>query len=164
MNAQPLDSGSMTYLPSEEDAATVVDLVAVLESRGFDVSEARPALVSSDGRRMELPQPLFEALHQIAIALAHRQGVTVAPHDTLLTTQEAADLLGISRPTLVRLLNKGEIPHQMRGRHRRVTLADLVAYQQRTRHERKQVLDEMTRSAEEAGMYEATAGPPPRTR
>jgi excisionase family DNA binding protein len=57
-----------------------------------------------------MPGPVFDALVQVATAMAHGQGVTVMPQNALLTTQEAAELLGISRPTLVRLLRDGEIP------------------------------------------------------
>lgn len=49
------------------------------------------------------------------------------PQNTLLATQEAADLLGISRPTLVQLLADGEMPYEQRGRHRRIMLSDLLA-------------------------------------
>lgn len=77
----------------------------------------------------------------------------------MLTTQEAADLLNISRPTVVRLLTDGEIPYTMRGRHRRVLLRDVLDYRERTRREQRQALDEMAAAGEEAGLYEATATP-----
>ena len=86
------------------------------------------------------------------------------PQNALLTTQEAAELLGISRPTLVRLVEDGEIPYEQRGRHRRVMLADLLAYQASMRRERREALDRMAQEGQAAGLYEATAGPPPRTR
>lgn len=86
------------------------------------------------------------------------------PRSALLTTQEAADLLGISRPTLVRLLEAQKMPYEQRGRHRRIMLADLLRYQQETRRERREILDRMAREGQEAGIYEATAGPVPRTR
>ncbi len=85
--------------------------------------------------------------------------VSIAPHNTMLTTQEAADLLNISRPTLVRLLVDGEIPFTKRGRHRRVMLRDVLDYQERTRRERRQTLDDMAAQAEESGLYEATSAP-----
>ena len=107
---------------------------------------------------------MFEALIQVATAMAHGQGVTVIPQNALLTTQEAAELLGISRPTLVRLLQDGEIAYEQRGRHRRILLADLLAYQERMRRERRKSLDRMASEGQTAGLYEATAGPPPRTR
>jgi len=84
--------------------------------------------------------------------------------NALLTTQEAAEFLGISRPTLVRLLEDREIAHEKRGRHRRVLLSDLLSYQERMRRERRESLTRMAREGQEAGIYEATSGPPPRTR
>jgi excisionase family DNA binding protein len=82
--------------------------------------------------------------------------ISIAPHNTMLTTQEAADLLNISRPTLVRLLADGEIPHTMRGRHRRVLLRDILDYSERTRTERRRDLDQMAAAAEDDGLYEIT--------
>ncbi len=78
---------------------------------------------------------------------------------TMLTTQEAADLLNISRPTLVRLLADGEIGYTMRGRHRRVMLRDVLDYRERTRRERRHVLDRLAAEAEDDGLYEVTAVP-----
>jgi excisionase family DNA binding protein len=145
------------------DLAQVVDFVAALESKGVIAPRPEPALVGSDGSRLVMPGPVYDALLQVATAMAHGQGVTVIPRNALLTTQEAADLLGISRPTLVRLLEDGKIPYEQHGRHRRVLLADLLEYQQEMRRERRATLDEMAREGQRAGIYEATAGPPPRT-
>lgn len=78
----------------------------------------------------------------------------MAPQHTVLTTGEAADLLGVSRPTLVRLLEAGEIPFDKPGRHRRIRLGDLLAHQQRARRARAAGLDEMVRAAEDAGVYD----------
>lgn len=77
----------------------------------------------------------------------------------LLTTQEAADLLNVSRPTLVRLLENGEIAYTVRGRHRRVLLRDALGYQERTRRERRQTLDRMAAEGEDYGLYDVTATP-----
>ena len=87
--------------------------------------------------------------------MADSQGlaITVAPHQIVLSTSEAAGLLGVSRPTLVRLLESGEIPFDKPGRHRRVRLADLLAYQQRASRGRAVLLDQMVADSEEAGLY-----------
>jgi excisionase family DNA binding protein len=164
MSAHTAGTESMTYLLEGKELAKVVDFVAELERRGVAVPKPQPALVGADGRRIEVPTRVFEALVQVATAMAHGQGVTVIPQNALLTTQEAAELLGISRPTLVRLLENDEIPYEKRGRHRRVLLADLLAYQVRMRRERRESLDRMAHEGQQAGLYEATSGPPPRTR
>ena len=95
-------------------------------------------------------------LRDVLEALSQGLAITVAPVHTVLTTSQAAQLLGISRPTLVRLLESGEIPFEQPARHRRVRLADVLAYQERARRARAAGLDEMVRTSEEAGLYDST--------
>ena len=78
----------------------------------------------------------------------------------MLSTSEAAQLLGVSRPTLVRLLESGEMPFGKPGRHRRVRLADLLAYQQRSRRGRAALLDQMVADSEDAGLYDLPGDAP----
>ena len=164
MSALAAGTEATTYLLEGSQLAEVVDFVAELARRGVAVPQPKPALVDVDGTRLEVPDPVFEALVQVATAMAHGQGVTVIPLSALLTTQEAADLLGVSRPTLVRLLSDGEIAYEQRGRHRRILLSDLLTYQDKMRRERRESLDRMAENGQAAGLYEATSGPVPRTR
>jgi excisionase family DNA binding protein len=120
---------------------------------------ARAKLVGPDGAQIEIPEDLYGVLRDVVSALSQGMAISIAPHNTMLTTQEAADLLNISRPTLVRLLSDGEIPYTMRGRHRRVLLRDILAYSERTRSERRRALDEMAADAEDDELYDATAVP-----
>jgi excisionase family DNA binding protein len=89
---------------------------------------------SGGGDRRELPAELVEVLQLAAAALAEGRPVTLSCHEQVLSTQQAAALLGVSRPTLVRLLDSGVIPYDQPRRHRRVQLADLLAYQERCHH------------------------------
>jgi excisionase family DNA binding protein len=164
MGTRAAGTEATTYLLEGNQLAEVVDFVSELARRGVTVPEPKPALVNADGTRLEVPAPVFDALVQVATAMAQGQGVTVMPLSALLTTQEAADLLGISRPTLVRLLADGEIAHEQRGRHRRILLSDLLAYQEQMHRERRESLERMAQDGQAAGLYEATAGPVPRTR
>lgn len=150
-----------TYLPDADSEAQIIDFVAALEPAGGQAPEHLPALVDAAGHRTEIPAAMVEVLRQVADALGHGLGVTVAPLSAMMTTQEAADFLGISRPTLVRILERGEIPMHRPGRHRYVRLSDLIAYQQQTQERRSKVLDTMAHEADEAGLYAATDGPPP---
>lgn len=152
-----------TYLPEEGDAR-ILDFAQALEAVGRQVPAQQPALVSADGERIEIPEAMYDVLRQVAEALAGGMGVTVAPLNAMLTTQEAADFLGVTRPTFVRMLERGDLPMERPGRHRFVRLADLVAYQQSRRATRSQALRKMAMEGEEDGLYAATDGPPRRTR
>ncbi len=152
-----------TYFP-EGSEAQIVDFVQALADRGILAPTSKAALVAPDNSRVELPEPLYAVLVQVAEALMQGMAVSVIPQSARLTTQQAADFLGVSRPTLVRLLERGEIPMSKPGRHRYVQLQDLVAYQDAMQSRRREILDTMAREAAEAGLYEATDGPPPALR
>ena len=132
------------------------DLVAMLRRPG---AEPTTTLSSPNGEHLVLPPEVFEVLRGVVEAMASGQAVTIAPVHQRLTTQEAADLLGISRPTLVKLLEAGEIAFEQPGRHRRVRLADVLAYRERRSTQRRAAVDHMVEIADEAGMYERTAAP-----
>jgi excisionase family DNA binding protein len=136
-----------TYLPDPTSRDDLVDFARTLREveRFLLANQSQAALKSPDGKETPIPADIFRALEQVANALANGKGVTVAPYEMRLTTQEAADFLSMSRPTLVKLLDAGVIPHEKQGRHRRVTLRDLVSYQDQSRVRRRSALEEMTR-------------------
>src|SRR6266498_5245896 len=133
-----------TVLPPEDPS----DLARFARGLAEVQAPTRARLVGPDGSEIEIPEDLYGVLRDVVNALSQGLAITIAPHNTMLTTQEAADLLNISRPTLVRLLTDGEIPHTMRGRHRRVMLRDIVDYTEPTRAERRCTLDQTAAEAE----------------
>ncbi|MFB2554541.1 helix-turn-helix domain-containing protein [Herbiconiux liangxiaofengii] len=145
-------SKAHTYLPDASSQGEIVDFANTLRQLETYLSAGlgRAALIDPAGVLRSIPDEIFRALEQVANALANGNGVTVAPYGMQLTTQEAADFLGISRPTLVKLLESGQIPFELRGRHRRVTLRDIVDYQARFRVERRSSLDELARAGQGA--------------
>ncbi|MCY4448102.1 MAG: helix-turn-helix domain-containing protein [Chloroflexi bacterium] len=142
-----------TVLPPE---GSLDQLVKLLSRVG---AEPTASLTGPNGEHLVLPPAVFAVLRDVVEAMSNGQAVTIAPVHQRLTTQEAADLLGISRPTLVKLLESGEIAFEQPGRHRRVRLASVLAYRQRRSSQRRESLDRMVEIASESGMYEQTATP-----
>lgn len=142
-----------TLLPPTEPLQA---LAAMLDGLG---AEPTTTLSGPNGEHLVLPPEVFEVLRDVVDAMAQGQALTIAPVHQRLSTQEAADLLGVSRPTVVKLLESGEIPFEQPGRHRRVRLADVLAYRERASVERRGALDRMVEIADAADLYERTATP-----
>lgn len=105
----------------------------------------------SDGKGGDIPLPPVAArlIRDMLASLAEGQAVVILPLHAELTTQEAADLLGVSRPHLVGLLDAGKLPHRKVGRHRRVRADDVLAYQRAEQEARQRVLDQLAADAQE---------------
>lgn len=127
-------------------------------SRFLDTLTEPAVLLGPDGQQTPLPLEAYRLLVDIVETLRLGKGITVMPVDQLLTTQEAADFLGISRPTLVKLLESDKIAFERPtgSRHRRVRLDDVLRYQEERRTANSATLDDMTREAVDAGLYDAT--------
>ena len=111
--------------------------------------------VSGPGdERALLPASVQALLASAVRELARGNAVSVVPVHAELTTQEAADLLNVSRPFLVKLVETGAIPFHHVGTHRRIKLADVLAYRNERSHARRAALAEMAREAQEMGLYE----------
>ena len=115
-------------------------------------------LRGADGVEILIPAKIFEILVDVADELQRGRAVTLVPSDQLLTTQEGAGFLGISRPTFVKMLEAGEIPFSKVGRHRRVTLEDLRTYAENEREKRSQLLREIAASTQETETFYRPSG------
>ncbi len=145
-------------LTANAAAADVVfppeDLSALLDlGRFLELHTELALLLGPDGEQVPLPAEIYEILVKVVGALREGKIITVVPMTQRLTTQEAADFLGVSRPTLVKLLEEGKIPFEQPGRHRRVLFSDLLSYAGSQRDERRAALDRMTAQASDAGLY-----------
>ena len=101
---------------------------------------------------VELPAGAVALLMEILGAMAAGRGVTIIPENAELTTVEAADVLNVSRPFLIRLLEEGAIPFRKVGKHRRIRMDDVMAYKEAIDKKREEALDEMVRLAQEHNM------------
>jgi len=127
-----------------EQVSALRDQIAVMLE-----STDKTYLVGANGERTELPSSAVEALKLVVDALVRGQSVTLVPQDKDLTSQEAADIVRVSRPHLIKLLDGGEIPFHRVGTHRRVRLEDVLAYGERRDAERAAALAELTQLSEE---------------
>jgi excisionase family DNA binding protein len=133
------------------------DLTALLDLGRFLQQHTEPGLLlGPDGEQVSLPEEVYRVLADVVETMRQGKAITLVPHTQRLTTQEAADILGVSRPTLVKLLEEGKIPYEQPGRHRRILFTDLLAYQEQQHAGRRAVLDRMTEDASDAGQYDGT--------
>lgn len=111
-------------------------------------------LVGPKGEEVALPDAVFYVLERVAEVLARGDSVTIVPVGKELTTQQAADLINVSRQYLVRLLDEGRIAHTKTGKHRRLRIEDVLAFKEQRDGERKDALRDLSQLTEEFGGYE----------
>jgi len=104
--------------------------------------------------RLEVPPETLRLLSQILALMARQQTFVLYPESSELTTKQAAEVLGVSRPFLIRVLEAGQIPFRKVGRHRRVLMQDVLAYKKTMQIKRRGALDELVRASEDIGGYD----------
>ncbi len=101
---------------------------------------------------LELPATAVALLMDVLEAIAAGRGVSIIPENAELTTVQAAAILNVSRPYLIKLLAEGAIPYRRVGKHRRILMEDVMTYKNRIDLEREAVLDQLTADAQENDM------------
>lgn len=149
-----LDQTRHPVVPTQSEALIAREALPRLEMvaeagvdirvRVLDVSSAGPADIV-----VPLPAVAVRLIVGLLAAMADGKPVSVIPGDAELTSQQAADMLNVSRPHLVKLLNDRQIPYRKVGTHRRVRVADVLAYKQRSLADSRAALDEMAALSQE---------------
>jgi len=119
------------------------------------LASSHPKLIGADGERVELPESIYQILLEVTPLLAEGKKITLVPSEHYLTTQEAANLLNISRPYLYQLLDRQEIPYTLVGTHRRIKAQDVSDYKDKRDRQRCQDLAELAAITEEFGLYDS---------
>lgn len=115
----------------------------------------RCQLVGPDGAATSIPESIFYVLERVAEVMARGDAITVVPVGKEVTTQQAADLLNVSRQYLVRLLDEGRVPFRKTGKHRRLRVEDVLAFKDQRDKDRRAGLRELSRLTQEFGGYDA---------
>lgn len=141
-------------VPTAHDAAIareasrmLAPYVEHLESLRFQVGEEKKVT-----QKLLLPATAVRLLLDLLTEMAAGNAITLIPVHAQLTTQQAADVLNVSRPFLVSLLEQGKIPHLKVGTHRRILFEDLMRYKKDIDTERQKALDELVKQAEQLNM------------
>jgi excisionase family DNA binding protein len=114
--------------------------------------QGRPLHLSANGTDLQLPRAAVIVLLRLLGEMARGHPVVLVPLYTELTTQQAADMLGVSRPFVVKLMEQGKLPFTKAGSHRRIRFSDLMAFKQANDKARRRTLDQMTAESQELGL------------
>ncbi|HVE08192.1 MAG TPA: helix-turn-helix domain-containing protein [Paraburkholderia sp.] len=131
----------------ESSRNLAVALTSRAETQQFDFKDD-----NGEMRSIQLPTTVVKLLVDVLSEIGQGNAVSIIPIHAELTTQEAADLLNVSRPYFVQLLEKGEIPFRRVNTHRRVRYQDVIEYKKRTDEARTRALDDLAAQAQELGM------------
>ncbi|WP_024796177.1 helix-turn-helix domain-containing protein [Tomitella biformata] len=142
---------------------------AVVHPSSIEQEQARQALsalrdVASDtetvdmtipgsAQSVHLPRVAFEQIQDLLANMAAGQGVTLVPANAELTTQQAAELLNVSRPHVIKLLDQGQFQYRRVGRHRRILASSLLTYQRAQQADARQAADDLAALTEDLGLY-----------
>lgn len=154
MTLNTLDRSGRPVVPTPEDIQLAKESTKKLAALNM-TGEGHPAqYVVTDNHCMELQlsKSMFAALMEVIQEMASGKAIMLIPVDAELTTQEAADMLNVSRPYFVRLLDEGKIPFRTVGRYRRVRYEDLLKYQQLAEVKRQAAMDSLVAQAQELGL------------
>jgi excisionase family DNA binding protein len=142
-----------TILPTAKEANLAKETIRFLSAHGGSASPLKLRVVGApEGETVQLPASAVKMLVGILDEMARGNTVTLVPVHAELTTQEAADLLGISRPSLIQILDEGKINFRKVGTHRRVRFEAVMSYKRRADAERRAALAELAAYDQEIGL------------
>lgn len=143
--------------PTDQDAAIArassEALAPYLQENGASEAHLRFGAKGGAGAEITLPSSAVRVLFSALQEIAKGHAVTVLPVDTELTTKQAAELMRVSRPSLIKMLDERKLPYRKIGAHRRVRYEDVLLYLETERARRKKVLEELVAETERLGLY-----------
>jgi len=147
-----ISEGFETVAPTNADALLARESSRLLAAHKLGRKASVRIQLVDDDKTVDVPASALRLFVHLLTEMSQGNAVTLIPTHAELTTQQAADLLNVSRPFLVKLLDEGKIPCRTVGKYRRVRFDDLMAYKRKDDEARAKVLDQLTAEAEELGM------------
>ena len=142
--------------PSKKEQIAAMESYNALAATLEDIHSEYPEIeIEETAEKIKIPLKALKLLAKILKATSQGKPISLVPIATEMTTQAAAELLGCSRPHFVKLLEEGNIPFTMVGRHRRVKFEDVMNYKKEMKLKQEQLLIEMMKSDEELGLYDS---------
>ena len=141
-------------LPSEADAGIAKETSRLLATRLKKGGPIQLRILGGSSKQttVKLPAPAVGLLVRMLEEMARGNAVTIMPVHSELTSQEAADMLNISRPSLIQLLDEGKIEYRKVGTHRRVRFESLMKYRRQVEAARRAALEELAAYDQELGI------------
>ncbi len=143
-----MNMNAYRHTPSDTQAVRIAREIIANDSAFSGFS----AVCGEDKKTIELPADISEIMLKILKMIASGQGVTVMPASAELTTAQGAEMLRVSRPFFIKLLEENKIPFRKVGKHRRVRSEDILSYKEKIDAEREKILDMLAENAQAEGM------------
>ena len=142
--------------PSKKEQIAAMKSYNALAATLEELHSENPEIeIEETAEKIKIPLKALKLLAMILKATSQGQPISLVPIATEMTTQAAAELLGCSRPHFVKLLEEGNIPFTLVGRHRRVKFEDVMNYKKEMKSKQEKLLIEMMKSDEELGLYDS---------
>lgn len=142
--------------PTKEEQELALKSYETLSATLEELHSKEPEIeIEETEEKIRVPLSALRLLAKILKATSQGKPISIVPHATEMTTQSAAEMLGCSRPHVIKLLENGVIAFTKVGRHRRIKLEDILGYKAKMKAEQKERLIQMMRDDEEKGLYDS---------
>ncbi|MFD6860324.1 helix-turn-helix domain-containing protein [Rhodococcus sp. NPDC060090] len=145
-----MSDGEQPSLIEQEQARQALQVLRGVEP---GAGETLDVTVAGTTESVHLPRTTLNLIRDVLANMAAGQGVTVVPAHAELTTQQAAQMLNVSRPHVIKLLNEGHIDYRLVGRHRRILASSLLSYQRSQLRSARTAADELAALTDDLGLY-----------
>lgn len=144
------------HKPSKEDQRMALASYGVLSSAIEQLHSKKVAIeIAETSEKFVVPMRALQLLGDILKVMGEGKPVSIVPVATEVSTQKAAEMLGCSRPHLIKLLEEGEIEYTKVGKHRRILFEDVIAYKRKMKEAQKKHLTDMMAFDEKLGLYDS---------